>query len=160
MKKSLAHALSNRIFHLIARFAPGSRSLRPFLHKLRGVKINGEIFIGDEVYIENEYPELVEINDDARLTLRATIIAHMRGPGKVIICKKVYVGPHCFIGTSAGQTLTIGEGSVLAAASVITKSVPPYTFVTGVPGTAKARVTVPLSVGVSTEDFRKGLVPL
>ena len=47
----------------MARFLPGSTSLRPFLHKLRGVRIQGDVFIGDDVYIENEYPECIEIHN-------------------------------------------------------------------------------------------------
>jgi acetyltransferase-like isoleucine patch superfamily enzyme len=160
IKRNAFNRAVNRLLHLLTRVVPGARTVRPFLHRLRGVRIDGRVFIGDDVYIENEYPECVEINDDARIALRSTIIAHMRGPGRVIIGQKVYVGPHCFIGASSGQTIIIGEGSVLAAGCVVTKSVPPYTFVVGVPGRPKARVTVPLTAGISPEDFRKGLKPL
>jgi len=65
MARSFPRRISNRILHLMARFLPGSKSLRPFLHGLRGVKIHGTVFIGDDVYLENEYPECVEIHDGA-----------------------------------------------------------------------------------------------
>jgi hypothetical protein len=87
MKKNIFRRISNRILHLLARFSPGATTIRPFLHKLRGVKIRGKIFIGDDVYIENEYPECIEINDEAQIVLRTTIMAHFRGTGKVIIGK-------------------------------------------------------------------------
>ncbi len=155
-----ARRISNRVLHVLVRFAPGATTLRPLLHKLRGVKFEGKAFIGDDVYIENEYPQRVVIGDGARITLRTTIIAHMRGPGKVIIGRNVYVGPCSFIGASSGRTVIIGEGSVLAAGSIVTKSVPAYTFVAGVPGKPKARVTVPLITGITPDQFRKGLSPL
>jgi hypothetical protein len=72
---------------MIARFGSGATTFRPYLHKLRGVKIYGNVFIGDDVYLEYEYPEAVEIHDGAGIALRSTIIAHYRGPGKIIIGK-------------------------------------------------------------------------
>ena len=68
VKKSLLRGISNRILHLLARFSPGATSVRPLLHRLRGVRIHGTIFIGDEVYLENEYPEAIEIQEGAQET--------------------------------------------------------------------------------------------
>lgn len=160
MKKTLVRRIVNRILHLLARFSPGCTTIRPFLHRLRGVKIYGKIFIGDDIYIENEYPEVIEIHDEAQIVLRTIIMAHLRGTGKIIIGKKVWIGAGCIIAASPGQTLTLGEGSVLAAGCVVAKDVSPYTFVGGVPAKPIARVTVPMTLTTSYEDFKKGLVPL
>ena len=160
MKKNLLRRVLNRILHLIARFSPGATTIRPFLHRLRGVDIHGDVFIGEEVYLESEYPECIEIHDEAQIALRTIIMAHFRGSGKVIIGKKVWIGPNCVIAASHGKTLTIGEGSALAASSVDTKDVPPYVLVGGVPAKPIARMTVPMTVGTSYEEFTKGLRPL
>ncbi len=161
MKKNLFRRVLNRILHLLARFLPGCTTVRPLLHRLRGVKIYGDVFIGDEVYIENEYPERVEIHDQAQIIVRATILAHFRlGYGRVVIEKKARIGPHCLITASSGETLRIGEGSVLAAGAVVTKSVPKYTLVGGVPAKPIAKVTVPLTLETSYKDFKEGLVPI
>lgn len=161
MDKPLLKRILNRLLHLCARFLPGCTTLRPFLHKVRGVRIHGKIFIGEEVYIENEYPECIEIGDGVQITLRATIIAHFRGSGRVVIGPNVWVGPHSFIAASApGQVLTIGEGAVLAAGSVVTKDVPAHTFVGGVPARPIALVGVPMKLTTSYEDFEKGLLPI
>ena len=56
MEKTLLRRIFNRILHSLVQSLPGAKSVRPFLHRLRGVKIYGDVFIGDEVYIENEYP--------------------------------------------------------------------------------------------------------
>jgi serine acetyltransferase len=158
--KSVGRALANRLCHLLARQLPGSKGLRPALHRLRGVKVGKDVFIGDDVYLENEYPERVEIQDGAQLSIRAMVLAHTRGPGWVIIERDAYVGPNTVIVTSAGKTLRIGEGAVVSAGVVITKDVPPRTFIPPPSAVPVARVTVPLANAQRVEDFIRGLVPL
>lgn len=160
MHKSFARRVANRVFHLIAQFAPGAQTFRPFMHKLRGVKISGTVFIGDQVYIENEFPEMVELHDGVQIALRSIIMCHFRDVGKVVIQEKVWIGPNCVISATGGRTLTIGEGSLIAASSVVTRDVPPFTFMGGAPAKPIARVTVPMTVTTPYEDFQKGLRPL
>jgi acetyltransferase-like isoleucine patch superfamily enzyme len=152
--------LYSRALHLVARFAPGATGFRPFLHRLRGVQIGKDVFIGDEVYLENEYPERVEIHDGVQISIRATILAHTRGPGRVVLEKNAYIGPHVLLVTSEEKVLRIGEGAVVGAGCVITKDVGPYTFVTGEFGKPIAQVRVPLSRAGRLDDFIKGLAPL
>ena len=160
MHKSIFRRIVNRILHLIAQFAPGCTTFRPFIHRLRGVKIYGKVFIGDQVYIENEYPELIEIHDGVRIVLRSIIMAHSRGPGKVVIEPNVWIGPNCVIAAPKGRTIIIGEGSVIAASSVVTQNIPRFMFVGGVPAKPIARVTIPLKENISYEEFKGGLIPL
>lgn len=158
--KSIVRRSLNRFLHIVARLAPGAETFRPYLHQRRGVKIKGNVFIGDEVYIENEYPERIELHDGVGIGLRTTIIAHFRGPGKVIIEKNVWISACCTIAARTGQTLKIGKGSVLAANSVVTKDVPPYTFVGGVPAKPIAKITVPITLGYSYDEFKQGLIEI
>jgi acetyltransferase-like isoleucine patch superfamily enzyme len=158
--KSVFKQSFNRVCALIALCGPGSQSLRPFLHRLRGVKIYGHTFIGQQVILENEYPECIEIHD-AELSLRITVMAHFRGTGKVIFSKRSWVGPGVTILASApGQILTIGEGAAIAACSLVTKDVPPYTFVGGIPAKPIAKITVPMTIDTSYDDFKNGLISL
>jgi acetyltransferase-like isoleucine patch superfamily enzyme len=160
MKKSLVRKLSNRILALIARFSPGATSLRPFLHKLRGVRITGKVFIGDDVYLENEYPECIEIHDGAQIALRSTLIAHTRGPGRIVIGKDVFIGANSLISVTAGDTLNIGEGSVIVALSVVASSVPSHTLFGNQKARALGKVTIPLTMTTSYRKFLSGLRPL
>jgi len=157
---NVARRLSNRLLHLMARQLPGAAGLRPRLHRWRGVKMGLNVFIGDEVYVENEYPERVEIQDGVQISIRAMILAHTRGPGWVVIEKDAYVGPNAVVVTSAGKTLRIGEGAVVGAGVVVTKDVPAHTFIPPQPANPVATVRVPLAKAERVEDFIRGLAPL
>jgi UDP-3-O-[3-hydroxymyristoyl] glucosamine N-acyltransferase len=160
VNKNIFRRIFNRALHSLARRLPGATTLRPALHRLRGVKIGRGVFIAEEVYLENEYPEFIEIHDGAQISLRAIIIAHTRGPGKIIIGKNSYLGPNTVVATSSGRTLKIGEGAVIGAGVVIGSDVAPRMFVPSQPAHAVACATVPLATADKLEDFIRGLVPL
>lgn len=66
----------------------------------------------------------------------------------------IKVGHHCWIGTGAIilQGVTIGDGAVVAAGAVVTKDVPPYTVVGGVPAKTIRSRTV-------TDGYQIGSAP-
>jgi serine acetyltransferase len=156
----IVRGLANRVIHLVARHVPGSTGVRLRLHRWRGVKVGMNVFIGDEVYLENEYPERIEIQDGAQISIRAIVLAHTRGPGWVVIEKDAYIGPNAVVATSAGKTLRVGTGAVVGAGVVVTKDVPPHTFIAPQAANPVARVTVPLAKAESVEDFIRGLIPI
>lgn len=160
MKKSHLRRMVNRFLHSLARRVPGSTTLRPMLHRLRGVKIGKGVFIGEEVYIENEYPEAVEIVKGAQIGLRAIILAHTRGSGEVVIGENAWVGPNVVVAATAGRRLTIGEGAVIGAGVVLNSDVAPRTFVANAAPKAVATATVPLATANSMQEFIRGLVPI
>jgi acetyltransferase-like isoleucine patch superfamily enzyme len=160
MKKWLLRRVFNRILHCLARNTPGSTSFRLLLHRLRGVKIGCGVFIGDDVYLENEYPEAIEIHDGVQISVRAIILAHTRGPGKVIIEKEAYVGPNTVIITPKGRTLKIGEGAVIGAGVVITNSIAPHMFIASSPASPVAKALIPFTRAANMEDFLRGLIPI
>ena len=160
MKKGRARRVLNRLLHFFARHGPGSTGLRPRLHRLRGVKIGKDVFIGDEVYLENEYPEAVEIQDGVQISVRAMIIAHTRGPGTVVIERDAFIGPNAMIISSGGRMLRIGEGAVIGAGVVVTRDVAPHMYIANDTAKAVATARVPLSKATNIEDFVRGLVPV
>jgi acetyltransferase-like isoleucine patch superfamily enzyme len=160
MKKSLLRRTVNRLLHLIARNCPGAMTLRPFLHRLRGVKIGKNVFIGDGVYLENEWPELVELQDGAVLSIRCVIVAHTRGGGKVTIGRDVWVGPGAMVVCPVGKTLTIGDGALISTGSVVGSSVAPQMLIAPPRSVPVGRVTVSLATPGSWENFVAGIQPL
>ncbi len=144
--------------HLMARFLPAV--LRPTLHRLRGVKIYGPIFIGDDVYLDPYFPEAVEIHAGAAIATRCTIIAHTKGPGRIIIEKEATIGAGCLIVCTSGQTLTIGEGAVVSAGSTVSHSIPPYTICGAPRLRAFGRLTAPFRAAGTYKEFRRSMLPM
>lgn len=159
-RKSFFRRALNRVLHLLCRFLPGATTLRPFLHRMRGVKIGNNVWIGDDVYLENEFPELVEIQDGTVVGLRSIIIAHTRGAGRIVIGKDVYIGAAAVIVTSANRSLVIGEGSLIMASALVTGSIPPNTLYGPDASKPLARITKPFTASASYEEFMMSLRPL
>jgi acetyltransferase-like isoleucine patch superfamily enzyme len=160
MRKPILRRILNRILGMLARFVPGATNLRPFLHKLRGVRITGRVFIGDDVYIENEYPECVELQEGAQICLRSILIAHTRGAGRIVIGKDAFVGANSVLTASPGTTLTIGDGAVIATSSVVAADVPAHTLLGNEKAKPLAMVTVPFTMETAYVRFVAGLRPL
>jgi acetyltransferase-like isoleucine patch superfamily enzyme len=158
-RKPLLIRFANRILHSLARVCPGSYSVRPCLHRWRGVKVGHGVFIGEDVYLENEYPECVEIGDGCEIGLRTVIIAHLRGPGRVVIKPNVWIGSCCLIAGANGRVLTIGEGAVIGGGSVITADVPDRALVKASASVPAAVANVPLATA-TYQEFMRGLRPL
>jgi hypothetical protein len=152
--------ISNRILHLLCRFGPGGFSTRPFLHRLRGVSIGEKVWIGDDVYLDNDFPHCIEIQDGAMIELRTIILAHTHGQGRVVIEKNAFIGAGSLIVTAANRTLVIGEGSVIMASSMVNRSVAPYTLYGSDCARPLARITKPFTATTSYEEFITSLQPL
>jgi acetyltransferase-like isoleucine patch superfamily enzyme len=126
---------------------------------MRGVNILGPIFIGEDVYLDNEYPEAIEIHELVQISVRAMILAHTRGAGKVIIEKAAFIGPNVVIACSAGRVLRIGEGSVIGPGCVITRSVAARTYLMPARAEAVAKVGLPLPLAENIQEFIAKLQP-
>lgn len=160
MSVSLLRRVSNRALHLLARVSPGAKSVRPFLHRLRGARIGKDVFIGDDVYLENEHPEMVEIQDGAHVSVRAVILAHTRGAGGVVIEKNAFIGVSAVVVTSGNRVLRVGEGAVVGAGVVVTRDIPAHAFVANETPKPIATVGIPLTQAETVEEFMRSLSPV
>jgi acetyltransferase-like isoleucine patch superfamily enzyme len=120
--------LINCLLNFMARVLPGGYRVRPYLQRLRGVKIGAGVWIGDDVYIDEYYPASIEIQDGATIAHRCTLIGHNKGPGRIVIGERAAIGACSVISCRSGQTLTIGEGAVLSAGSIVSNDVPAFTL--------------------------------
>lgn len=156
-------ALQKRLLGKLAMVVPGGYSLRPWLHRKRGVRIGSGVWISQYVYIDELHPENVAIGDNVIIGLRCTIFAHFylggyrthEKAGKVCIGNNAYIGPGCII----LNDVTIGEGAVVTAGSVVTRNVPPGVLYGHAPCAPLAQITHPL-IHDGTVDYRHFLFGL
>jgi acetyltransferase-like isoleucine patch superfamily enzyme len=157
--------LKNRLLQTVSLYAPGYKTTRIMLHRMRGVSIGNDVSIGLSVIIETAYPSLVFIGNNVTIGIRTIIIGHHRGftaqaidtgQHTVRIEDNVYIGP----GVIILPNVTIGHGAVVSAGSVVSRSVPPQTLVQGNPAKPIAHCGMPLGAGNTYEQFLHHLTPI
>ncbi|MBI5586030.1 MAG: acyltransferase [Deltaproteobacteria bacterium] len=157
-------SIKNRIYHKLAGVSPGGSSIRPWLHRRRGVTIGKNVWISQYVYIDELHPEALIIGDNCSIGLRSSIFTHFywgprredNGFGPVVIEEDVFVGPHCVI----LPQVRIGRGSVIKAGTVVSRNVPRGVF-WGTPSPeAQALVGIPLISDTGYLQFLRGLKPI
>jgi len=156
MKEFFVRGFINRICQGLARSAPGAQSLRPALHRARGVKIGKGVWIGYDVILDTSQPHLITLEDNCVLSLHVVVLAHFRENRGVKIGRDAFVGAGALI----LPNVTIGEGAVVAAGSVVTRSVPAFTLVQGNPAVPVARCGIPIGTETSAREFSRNLRPL
>jgi acetyltransferase-like isoleucine patch superfamily enzyme len=161
-RQTLAGA-RGRLLQVLALYAPGGNTVRVKLHRLRGVEVGERTWIGFDTLIEPMFPHRVAIGDRVQIGMRVLIVAHShQEPTQqddddriwVRIEDDVFIGPGAII----LPNVTLGAGCVVAAGSVVTRSVAPLTMVRGNPAKPVARCGIPL--GVDVKDFYRRLVPI
>ena len=160
----MSYNVINRILHKLASIMPGGYTVRPQLHRMRGVNIGKNVWISQYVYLDEIHPEAVSIGDNSSIGLRSSVFTHFYwgprrskdGYSKVVIENDVFIGPHCLILPG----VRVGEGAVVKGGSVLTRNVPPFMFWGPPPVGPLGRVTVPLTAQHEYYDFVRGLRPI
>lgn len=131
--------IKNTLLMLLAYACP-SNGLRIKLHRLRGVTIGKNVYLGMFCFLDNLYPEYIYIDDNASVNAGTMILTHFN-PMKqfaailkakvapVVIEKKAIVAVRCVLLPG----ITIGESAIVSAGSIVEKNVSAYTLVRGNP---------------------------
>jgi serine acetyltransferase len=146
----------NRILQALAREAPGAQTTRVRLHRARGVNIGANVFIGYDTILETGFPQLITIEDNVTISIRVTIVAHFNGIGGVTIERDAFLGP----GVIVLPAVVVGRGAVVAAGSVVTRSIPELTLAQGNPAVAVAKLSAPFRSDLAATEFYRTLRPL
>lgn len=145
--------VKKKLLKLIAKDLPGA-GLRIRLLRMCGYGIGDLVYIGEDFLIIDDFDDArftLSIGDRASISPRVTFVMHTQPNDSRIVPYvnshkgSIVVGPDAWIGTGAVllPNVTIGEGAVVGANSVVTKSVEPYTVVGGVPARVIKTVNVP-----------------
>ena len=145
--------VKKKLLKLVAKQLPGA-GLRIRLLRMCGYSIGTEVYIGEDIIIIDDLGDTefnLSIGDRASISPRVTFVLHTQ-PNESRIAPYVNsrkgfitIDADAWIGTGAVilPGVTIGEGAVVGANSVVTKSVAPYTVVGGVPAHEIKPVDVP-----------------
>lgn len=153
MNNSKFIKVKKKLLKLIAKHVPGC-GLRLSLLRMCGYVIGNNVYIGEDIIIIDDLgdsPVNLSIGDRAAISPRVTFVLHSQPNESRIV---PYVNSHkgsitidadAWIGTGAVilPNVTVGEGAVVGANSVVTKNVAPYTVVGGVPARKINQVHVP-----------------
>jgi acetyltransferase-like isoleucine patch superfamily enzyme len=119
---------------------------RARLQALKGVHFadKNRVFLGENVYFDNLFPQSIYVGCNVMITQEVMVLAHFYDPsfsdhvqrrGKVRIEDDVYIGARSLI----VKPVTIGQGAVVAANSVVNSDVAPYAIVAGSPARVVGR---------------------
>lgn len=121
------------------------RKVRPWVLKKIGCHVGKDIFVGDNVRIDSGHTDLIYIGDHAHITGGCRLLCHQRDLrnyrkgddaaklpyrlGEIHIGKGVMIGMESLIMPG----VTIGDGAIVGAYSLVTKDIPAWTIATGRP---------------------------
>ncbi len=128
--------------HLLNHWAqscPWNR-FRIRLQKWRGVRIGKNVHLGPGCTLDFPYPYFVCIEDGVSLAGNDYVLAHSTPMEYHRNCVESFVAPtiihrNAWIGINVTilPGVEIGEGAIVAAGAVVTRSIPPRTLAAGVP---------------------------
>ena len=121
------------------------RKMRPWLLRRIGCHVGKNVFIGDFVRVDLQHAHMIYIDDYAHVTSDCRLLCHQRDLSNykvgdnAALCGyrtgEIHIGKGCMIGMRSMimPGVTIGDGAIVGANSLVTKSIPPYTIATGMP---------------------------
>ena len=136
---------------ILSPFEP--RKIRPWVLRRIGCHVGKGVFIGSRVWVDAGHANLITIEDNVHVTAETVLLCHKKNldnyfkgdnyadlPYKkapIHLCKGCSTGT----GTLIMPGVTIGEGSVVGAGSLVTKDIPAWSIALGRP--AKVVKSIP-----------------
>jgi len=128
---------------LLSPFLP--RRIRPWVWKKVGCKVGNGCFIGDNVRFDVGHSDMITLEDSVSVAGGARLLCHQRDFTEYFVgddymklgytVKPIVLKKGCLVGMESFVMpgVTIGEGAIVGAGSLVTKDVPAWTVVTGRP---------------------------
>lgn len=157
----LWHRIKDHWLQVVARVMPLS-GIRVKLQRMRGVKIANDVHLGPMITIDDVYPYFVTIGRGTAISGNNFILTHSKAMDYHSEVSESYVAPvtigkHVWIAISVDilPGVSIGEGSIIASGSVVTKSIPPFVFAAGIPAEVKKDLAPKLKKNYSEDEFQR-----
>lgn len=128
---------------ILEPFAP--RKLRPRLLRKMGCHVGKGCFIGDHVIIDLGHAEMITIEDGVSIAGGSRLLCHQRDFAEYYVgsdynklrysIKPIVLKKGCLIGMESFVLpgVTVGEGAIVGAGSLVSKDIPAWTIATGRP---------------------------
>lgn len=167
-----AREIGPRTARLLQRRAPNRKgiatrlalSIRPLLLALRtaylrrivGMNIHPDTQISLKANLDRANPRGIHIAEGTLVAFGAVILSHDMSRA---LSTDTYIGRNCFIGAHAIilPGIRVGDGSIVATGSVVTKDVEPNSIVAGNPARVIKTGIRTLKFGVLEESYREAM---
>ena len=128
---------------ILEPFAP--RKLRPYLMRRMGCKVGKGCFIGDHVRIDQGHADMITLEDSVSVASGTRLLCHQRDFTNYFVgsdymqlgytIKPIVLKKGCLVGMESFVMpgVTIGEGAIVGAGSLVTKDIPAWTVASGRP---------------------------
>lgn len=128
---------------LLSPFLP--RRVRPWVLKKIGCHVGKGCFIGDSVKIDSGHSDMITIEDSVSIAGGARLLCHQRDFSDYCVgddymklgytVKPIVLKKGCLIGMESFVMpgVTVGEGAIVGAGSMVTKDIPAWTVAIGRP---------------------------
>ncbi|GEM_PF-187081 len=156
-------ALRKKVFKMLAQSAPGN-GVRVWALRRSGYQVGREVYVGPGLIVLDRLDirggnviigdrvaiaagVLLVTTSDPNWSRLRTVIPDVTG--KVVIERDAWIGA----GAVILPDVTVGEGAVVGAGAVVTRDVPPYTKVAGIPARVVGTVPPPEGATAAPPDI-------
>ena len=131
------------------------RFLRARILKHMGCKVGRNVFVGEFLRVDTSHADLITIEDNVHIASGVRLLCHQRNLSNyyqggdysklgyrikgIHLCKGCLIGMESFVMPG----VTIGEGAIVGAGSLVTKDIPAWTIATGRPAVVVKTIQKP-----------------
>ena len=128
---------------ILEPFAP--RKMRPYLMRKMGCHVGKGCFIGDHVRVDSGHADMITLEDGVSVAGGTRLLCHQRDFSNYYVgsdynklgytIKPIVLKKGCLIGMESFVLpgVTVGEGAIVGAGSLVAKDIPAWTVATGRP---------------------------
>ena len=121
------------------------RKIRPILLRKIGCHVGKGVFIGDYVHVDCGHADMITIEDSVSVASGVRLLCHQRDFSNFCVgddymklgyvIKPIILKKGCLVGMESFVMpgVTIGEGAIVGAGSLVTKDIPAWTIAAGRP---------------------------